>query len=64
MKEKLKCEIKGCPNEFYSSASRPFNHCEDCAGKLRKQKLGPVQLLRRPEVAQIVRSIIQREFRR
>jgi len=62
MKEKLKCEI--CGVEFESSVPRPFSHCERCAIQLRKQGLGPVQLLGRPEVASVVRSIIGREFRR
>jgi len=61
MKEKLRCEI--CGGEFDSGAPRPFSHCQRCAEKLREQKLGPVQLLGRPDVAELVRSIVRREFR-
>lgn len=56
----LNCEIYG--RAFDSAATRPFSHCEECAGKLRNQNLGPTQLLYRPEVADVVRAIVRREF--
>ena len=58
--EQLKCEI--CGDTFNSSGFRPLKHCPQCAEKLRRQRLGPVQLLERPEVAGMIRSIIRREF--
>lgn len=58
--EQLKCEI--CGTTFNSSGFRPLKHCPKCAAKLRGQRLGPVQLLERPEVAGMIRSIIRREF--
>ena len=60
MMEQLKCET--CGKNFSSSGFRPFKHCQECAEKLRRQRLGPVQLLERPEVAAMIRSIVRREF--
>ena len=58
--DQLKCEI--CGDTFNSRGFRPFKHCQQCAEELRRQRLGPVQLLERPEVARMIRSIIRREF--
>lgn len=58
--EQLKCEI--CGDTFNSRGFRPFKHCQQCDEELRRQRLGPVQLLERPEVARMIRSIIRREF--
>ncbi len=56
---KLKCEV--CGKEFEGTKERPINICLECIEELRKRGLGPVQLLGRKEVKDLVLSIIRRE---
>jgi hypothetical protein len=44
----LECEI--CGKIFLGTKKRPITICPECAGKLRKIGLGPVQLLEKPRV--------------
>ncbi|MGD0781010.1 MAG: hypothetical protein ABR954_09600 [Dehalococcoidales bacterium] len=53
----LKCEINGVM--FKGTKNRPIIICHDCAGKLRKRGLGPVQLLGRPEIKNTVIKIMK-----
>ena len=57
---KLKCEF--CDREFEASKERAINICPECIEKLREKRLGPVQLLGRKEVKQLILSIMRKEF--
>ena len=57
---KLKCEV--CGKEFEATKERPINICRECIGRLRKRGLGPVQLLGRKEVKDLILSIIRKEL--
>ena len=57
---KLICEV--CSRDFEATKERPINICLECIERLRKKGLGPVQLLGRKEVKQLVLSIIRKEF--
>jgi len=57
---KLKCEV--CGKEFGAAKERPINICRECIEKLREKDLGPVQLLGRKEVKELILSSIRREF--
>ena len=62
--ERDKCELCYEPFDPGEKAGiPPFLFCTECREKLRAQGLGPVQLLARPEVSDLIRSIIKREFR-
>ena len=55
---KLKCEV--CGKEFEATKERPINICLQCIEKLREKGLGPVQLLGRKEVKQLILSIMHK----
>ena len=57
---KLKCEV--CGKEFEATKERPINICRECIERLREKGLGPVQLLGRKEIKELVLSIIGREL--
>jgi len=57
---KLKCEV--CGKEFEATKERPINIYLQCIEKLREKGLGPVQLLGRKEVKQLILPIIRRGF--
>ncbi len=57
---KLKCEV--CGKEFEAMKERPVNICPECIEKLREKGLGPVQLLGRKQVKDLILSIIHKEF--
>jgi hypothetical protein len=48
--------------KFEGTKERPINICRECIEKLREKGLGPVQLLGREEVRDLILSIIRREF--
>jgi len=55
---KLICEV--CGREFEATTERPINICLECIEELRKKGLGPVQLLGRKEVKDLVLKIIHK----
>ena len=55
----LQCEV--CGKEFEAAKERPINICVGCIEELCKKGLGPVQLLGRKEVKDLVLQIIRRE---
>jgi len=57
---RLRCEVSG--KEFEAAREHPINICPEVIEELRKKGLGPVQLLGRKEVKQLVLSIIRKEF--
>ena len=60
----MKCEVglPGCMREVETTKERPIYICSECIEKLRKKGLGPVQLLGRQEVKELILRIIRREF--
>jgi hypothetical protein len=44
----LECEVSGLI--FQGTKNRPITICPECAGKLRKRGLGPVQQLGKPKM--------------
>ena len=56
---RLKCEV--CGKEFEATRERPISICFECIEELRRKGLGPVQLLGRKEVKELVLKIIHRE---
>ncbi len=57
---KLKCEV--CGKEFEATKEQPINICLQYIEKLREKGLGPVQLLGRKEVKQLILSIMRKGF--
>ncbi len=56
---KLRCEVSG--KEFEAAKEHPINICPEVIEELRKKGLGPVQLLKRKEVKDLVLRIIRTE---
>ena len=56
----LNCEF--CGRHFEAAKERPINICPECIERLRVKGLGPVQLLGRREVKQLILSIMHRGF--
>lgn len=56
---RLKCEV--CGKQFEATKERPISICLECIEELRGKGLGPVQLLGRKEVKELVLLIIRKE---
>jgi len=56
---KMRCEVSGI--EFEATKERPIYICSEVIEELRGKGLGPVQLLGRKEVKDLVLKIIHRE---
>jgi len=57
---RLRCEV--CGKEFEATKKRPIDICLECIERLRKKGLGPVQLLERKEIKDLILLIMRREF--
>ena len=58
-KMELRCEV--CGRVFEAAKRRPIDICAECIDELEPKGLGPVQLLGRREVKDLVLRIIRRE---
>ena len=56
---KVRCEVSG--KEFEVTKERPVYICHEVIEELRKKGLGPVQLLGRKEVKDLILRIIRKE---
>ena len=56
---KVRSEVSG--KEFEATKERPIYICPEVIEELRRKGLGPVQLLGRKEVKELVLKIIHRE---
>ena len=56
---KVRCEVSG--KEFEATKERPIYICPEVIEELRRKGLGPVQLLGRKEVKELVLTIIHGE---
>ena len=55
----MRCEVSG--KKFEATKERPIYICPEVIEELRRKGLGPVQLLGRKEVKELVLKIIHRE---